>query len=111
MHGALCPELITNDGRFRFLAIFAKNREEWTIADLGAQMTSITVVTLYDTLGKDSLDFILNETKIRTCVVSSDKIRVLLDLHKEGKLEHLQHLIYLDEPKPDDVTLAASINV
>jgi long-chain acyl-CoA synthetase len=111
MRDALCPEIITQDGRFRFLAIFSKNREEWTVADLGAQMTSITVVTLYDTLGKDSLEYILNQTKIRTCLVTSDKMHVLLELHKEGKLEHLQHIIYLDEPKPSDFTLADSINV
>ena len=74
-------------------------------------MTSITVVTLYDTLGKDSLEYILNQTKIRTCLVSADKMSVLLDLHKEGKLEHLQNIIYLDEPKPADIELADSINV
>jgi len=89
MTNALCPEIQTEEGRFRFLAIFAKNREEWTVSDLAAQMTSITCVTLYDTLGKDSLQFILNQTQIRTCVISADKIRVVLDLHKEGKLDHL----------------------
>lgn len=74
-------------------------------------MTGITVVTLYDTLGKESIDYILNQCKIKTCVLSSDKIRVLLDMQKDGKLEFLQTLIYFDEPTKEDVELAASINI
>lgn len=45
-------------------------------------MTAVTVVTLYDTLGKESIDFIMNQTKIKTTVCSADKISVLLDLKK-----------------------------
>lgn len=43
-------------------------------------MTGITVVTLYDTLGKESVEFILNQTSIKTVVCSADKIKGLLDL-------------------------------
>ena len=111
MNGAFCPEIVTEDGRFRFLAIFAKNREEWTVSDLAAQMTNITCVTLYDTLGKDSLEYILNQTQIRTCLISADKIKSLLELHQSGKLDNLQHLIYLDDVSPEDEKLADSINV
>ena len=64
VHHGLCPEQIFEDGKFKFIAIFSKNREEWTITDLAASMTNVTVVTLYDTLGKDSIDFILNQCKI-----------------------------------------------
>lgn len=111
MHHQLCPEQHFDDGVFKFIALFAKNREEWVITDLGAQMTNITVVTLYDTLGKDSIDYILNVCKIRTVVVSADKIRILLDLQKEGKLQHLRTLIYLDVPTREDELLAESLNI
>jgi long-chain acyl-CoA synthetase len=60
MKHQLCPKVKTDDGEFRFLSIYAKNREEWIVTDLGCMMTNITVVTLYDTLGKDSIDYILN---------------------------------------------------
>lgn len=111
MDNSLCPKQQFEDGKFRFVALFAKNREEWIITDMGAQMTGITVVTLYDTLGKESIDYILNQCKIKTCVLSSDKIRLLLELHKEGKLESLHHLIYFDQPSNEDVELAKSLNV
>jgi long-chain acyl-CoA synthetase len=59
MKNELCP-LVTNDeGTFRFVALYAKNREEWVMADLGAMLTATTVVTLYDTLGHESIDYIL----------------------------------------------------
>lgn len=55
----LCPKIKTDDGEFRFISLYAKNREEWLETDLGCALTGITVVTLYDTLGKDSIDYIL----------------------------------------------------
>jgi long-subunit acyl-CoA synthetase (AMP-forming) len=74
-------------------------------------MTNITVVTLYDTLGKDSIDYILNVCKIRTAVVSADKIKVLLDLQKEGRLQYLKTLVHYDVPTKEDVELAGSLNI
>jgi long-subunit acyl-CoA synthetase (AMP-forming) len=48
------------------------------VTDLGAALTGITVVTLYDTLGLDATDYILEQTKLETVVVSADKITNLL---------------------------------
>lgn len=59
-HHQLCPQVKTSDGTFKFVAIYAKNREEWIMTDLGAMLDGVTVVTLYDTLGKESIDYILN---------------------------------------------------
>lgn len=56
----LCPKIKTEDGTFSCIGLYSKNREEWIITDLGSVLTGITVVTLYDTLGKESIDYILN---------------------------------------------------
>ena len=89
------------------MALYSKNREEWVITDLGCALTAITTVTLYDTLGKESLEFILNQTKIKTTFCSADKIKSLTDLKKEQKLPTLTHIIYFDEAKPADVEVAS----
>ena len=107
----LCPRIQTEDGPFKFLALYAKNREEWIVADLGAMMTGITVVTLYDTLGKESIDYILNQTQIKTVVSSSDKLKTLLDLKREGKLPLMQAIIYFDEAKKEDLDAAVANEV
>lgn len=97
MHHELCPKVQTDDGVFRFMALYAKNRSEWTESDLGAMITGITVVTLYDTLGKESMEYILDQTSIKTIVCSADKIKNLVDLKKEGKIAKLTHVIYFDQ--------------
>ena len=56
----LCPREKFDDGEFRFVGIYSKNREEWVISDFGSMMTAITSVTLYDTLGVDSIEYIID---------------------------------------------------
>lgn len=100
----LCPKTVTeSDGILRFVALYAKNREEWVITDFGCILTGITVVTLYDTLGKESLEYILDQTYIKTVVLSADKIKNIVDLKKEGKIPKTTHIIYFDEVKPADL--------
>jgi long-chain acyl-CoA synthetase len=99
------------DGTFRFIALYSKNRAEWSISDYGAMLTGIVTVPLYDTLGKEFLDFILNQTQIRTVSLSSDKISSLLSLKSQEKLPYLKNLIYFDECSQEDKELAASLDV
>ena len=60
MKHELCPKTVTDEGTFRFLSLYAKNREEWVVTDFACILAGITVVTLYDTLGKDSIEYILD---------------------------------------------------
>ena len=62
------------------IGIYAKNREEWTITDLAAILAGYAVVTLYDTLGKEYMDYILNQTELKTIVLQPDKVKGILDL-------------------------------
>lgn len=98
----LVPKRDTEEGQIRFLALYAKNREEWVVTDFSCILTGVTVVTLYDTLGKDSLEYILDQTYIKTCVLSADKLKNIVELKKEGKLPLLTHVIYFDEAKQAD---------
>jgi len=81
MHHDLCPRIKTeHDGEFRFVSLYAKNRNEWLETDFACALTSITVVTLYDTLGKESIEYILNQTQVKTLVLSADKIQGIIEL-------------------------------
>jgi long-chain acyl-CoA synthetase len=102
----LCPKTQTEEGTYRFLSIYSKNREEWVVADFACILAGITNVTLYDTLGKDSIEYILDQTYIKTVVVSGDKIKNIAELKKEGKIKLLTHIIYFDVAKPADLELA-----
>jgi long-chain acyl-CoA synthetase len=95
----LVPKVTNEEGTFRFISIYAKNREEWVVSDIGSIFAGVTTVTLYDTLGADSIDYILNQTSIRTVVCSADKIKGLIDIKAAGKLPLLSHIIYFDDAK------------
>jgi long-chain acyl-CoA synthetase len=105
----LCPVSITDEGKFRFLSIYAKNREEWLVTDFACVKAGITSVPLYDTLGKESIEYILDQCQIRTVVCSGDKVKTLCDLKRAGKISKLHTLIYFDEltevPEGSDLTI------
>ncbi|EGF81644.1 hypothetical protein BATDEDRAFT_19355 [Batrachochytrium dendrobatidis JAM81] len=69
------------------LGIFSSNRAEWVIADLAAQAFSVAVVALYDTLGADTSEYILNHADVSVVVASIDKVPLLLSLAHKTKLK------------------------
>lgn len=55
----MCPNIeIENEGTYRLLGIYSKNRPEWIYSYFGAARDSITIVTVYDTLGDVALEYI-----------------------------------------------------
>ena len=59
-HLGLMPLVEAEGDSWRFMGIYAKNREEWNITDLAAIRQSGTVIAFYDTLGPTSVEFIIN---------------------------------------------------
>lgn len=62
------------------LGIFSINRYEWMVADLGAGAYSIPNVALYDTLGPETSEFIINHSEVPVLVTSVDKVAGVLEL-------------------------------
>jgi long-chain acyl-CoA synthetase len=92
----LCPEITSiNDGIFRFLGIWGKNKREWVIADGAAQALGATVVTFYDTLGDDTVEYILEQTKLTTLVVEENKYKMFEKVLKSGKFGNLKNVIFM----------------
>lgn len=92
----LNPEISTNDGKFKFLGIYSKNREEWIIADLACHYDSITVVTFYDTLGENTIEYILEQTNLTTILMESKALKNIIKLKEENKSGKLENIILLD---------------
>ena len=104
----LCPKVETEEGIFRFVALYSKNREEWAVSDFAAMISGITNITLYDTLGKDSIDYILDQCYVRTVITSADKLKVLTEIKKNGLLKVVTHVIYFDKIEDADLENARS---
>ena len=101
----LCPEINFEDIKetYKFFGIYSKNREEWVVADLGCQKNSITIVTIYDTLGVQAIEFIFNQTLLTSILMESKTLNKIISLKKENKVGHLQNIIVLPCENDDEM--------
>ena len=79
----LCPEITVNDDKYkkmRFLGFYSRTREEWMVGSLGCQLDSIAIVTIYDTLGINSIEYILKQTELTTILVESNNLEIILKM-------------------------------
>ena len=58
----LTPEIAAEGKNWKFLGIYSKNREEWIISELAGISQGVTTVPLYDTLGPESVEFVIKQT-------------------------------------------------
>jgi long-chain acyl-CoA synthetase len=64
------------------------------VADLGAGGYSVANVALYDTLGPETTEFIINHSELPVIVASIDKIDILLNL--SSKCPNLKVIIVIE---------------
>lgn len=76
------------------IGIWAVNRPEWSVADLACAAFSLYTVALYDTLGPDTVEYVINHAELETVVCSGDHIADLLKL--KHKLPNLKTIISMD---------------
>ena len=77
------------------MGIYSRNREEWIVGSFGCQMDSITIVTLYDTLGINSIEFIFKQTEMTTLLAEEKNLENILKIKQENKLGNVKNIIYI----------------
>uniref|UniRef100_UPI003AAB72A8 long-chain-fatty-acid--CoA ligase 1a isoform X4 n=1 Tax=Centroberyx gerrardi TaxID=166262 RepID=UPI003AAB72A8 len=88
----------------KFIGIFAQNRPEWTISELACYTYSLVVVPLYDTLGTEAIDYIIDKAAISTVICDvPDKARLLLDC-VSGKEHAVKTIVIMEAFENDLVT-------
>lgn len=92
----LCPEVDADGSVYKFLGLYSKNREEWTIADLACIYYNITTVPFYDALGAESMEYMLEQTGLITLFISQENLPRILKLKSEGKTSDLKYLILME---------------
>ena len=48
----------------KVIGIYSKNRPEWNITDMASVLYGFTTIPLYDTLGPESISFVLENSQI-----------------------------------------------
>eukprot|EP01114_Cavostelium_apophysatum_P003480 TRINITY_DN1338_c0_g2_i1.p1 TRINITY_DN1338_c0_g2~~TRINITY_DN1338_c0_g2_i1.p1 ORF type:complete len:663 (-),score=159.25 TRINITY_DN1338_c0_g2_i1:93-2081(-) len=63
-----------------FVGIYSLNRPEYVVAEQACYGQSMTFISLYDTLGPDSVSYIINHSGMSTIACTQDKIKSLLSI-------------------------------
>jgi long-chain acyl-CoA synthetase len=70
----------SNDDGLKMLGIFMKNSSYWIVAEQACFYLGALTVPLYESTGKETLEFILNETALETVVCSESQLRALVNV-------------------------------
>jgi long-chain acyl-CoA synthetase len=90
--------LTPNSEKLLTLGIFLKNSPAWIVAENAAYYLNAVVVPLYDTLGTDTLEFIVNLTELQTIVCSSRELKILMNV--ASLCPRLKTVIVTDQSLP-----------
>lgn len=85
----------------KFVGIHSKNTLEWTLCDIANMIYGYTTMPLYDTLGDEAIDFMLEETELTTLFLTPEHIKyhttALKKAKAAGKKVHLDTFVIMDE--------------
>lgn len=77
------------------VGIYAKNREEWLMADIGCSyLYGMTIVPLYDTLGPENISYCLKNSMMSVLFCGSASVDTIL---KTEELHNLKNLVAFDD--------------
>ncbi|XP_044034656.1 long-chain-fatty-acid--CoA ligase 5 [Siniperca chuatsi] len=80
-----------------FIGIFAQNRPEWIIGELACYTYSMVAVPLYDTLGPEALEFIIDQADISIVLCDNqNRAETLLQTREKGRTPVLKTIIIMD---------------
>jgi long-chain acyl-CoA synthetase len=105
----LCPDILVDDEilgkgiKMKFLGFLAKTRVEWMIGNFGCQFNNITIIPLYETLGINSIEYILKQTELTDIFAETNSLELIVKLKESGQIGNVKNIIYLhcDEEKPN----------
>ena len=80
----------------KLVAVYAKNSLHYLIVDIAMAMQGVTTVPIYDTLGREGIEFIFSQTKVKTCFVTANHVKHLAEQAKKNGYKHLKTLVVMD---------------
>jgi len=79
------PEVEGEGRTWRFMGVYAKNREEWTLSDMASLRQSGTTIAFYDTLGAAAVEYVITQTELTTISCAGNYLRTLIMLKSQGR--------------------------
>lgn len=91
------------------IGIYSVNRVEWILTEQGCFAYNYITVPLYDTLGTEALEHIMNETNMSVVIASKDKVKGLLEM--KGAIPDLKLIVCMDPIDDDLVKKSAEVGI
>ncbi|KZT57136.1 acetyl-CoA synthetase-like protein [Calocera cornea HHB12733] len=88
-----------NDEGLETVGIWTKNCPEWQLVDNALMCFGRCSVALYDTLGPDAVEYVINHSGLQLAFVSQNHLEALVSLGRE-KCPCLKVLVCVDDPHP-----------
>ncbi|KAF7728420.1 Long chain acyl-CoA synthetase 7 peroxisomal [Apophysomyces ossiformis] len=82
-------------GRQKALGVYSVNRPEWTMTEYASYRHAFIIVALYDTLGAEAIEYIVNQTDMEFIVSSADKLKNITRL--KSQLPTITKVIIMDD--------------
>ncbi|KAI8889705.1 acetyl-CoA synthetase-like protein [Backusella circina FSU 941] len=86
-------------GHQKAIGIYAVNKPEWTMTEIACYKHAFIIVALYDTLGAEAMEYIVNQTDMEYIVLSTDKLKNITKI--KNQLPSLKTVIVM-EPTLDE---------
>ncbi|KAL8269493.1 hypothetical protein Esti_006579 [Eimeria stiedai] len=80
----------------RVLGVWSRSRMDWKLTEFAANYRGIVTVPLYDTLGEESVRYIVEKTKMQVVAVEGSKVTDALKLKESGM--PIKSIISYDPP-------------
>mmetsp|Transcript_4213 Transcript_4213/g.4818 ORF Transcript_4213/g.4818 Transcript_4213/m.4818 type:complete len:682 (-) Transcript_4213:145-2190(-) len=100
-----------NEDGMLLLGIYMRNCMEWVLAEHAIFTLGGATVPLYDTLGPDTVSFVLGQTNLSTCVCSRAELPCLVEAKKSGDFPNFQCIILIDGVTPEATQQCNEVNL
>ncbi|KAA8493489.1 Fatty acyl-CoA synthetase A [Porphyridium purpureum] len=85
------------------IGIYSRNNPSWMIASYGAASQGIVTIPIYDTLGPEAAEYVINHAGVEAIVVEQQNLDRLLAIR--DKCPNLKHIILTGMAAPEDPKL------
>ena len=81
------------------------------VADIASSMFGLCVIPFYDTLSPESIEYILEQTRLKTVVLSRSTLEIMLSLKQEGQSGALASIILMESPTDAEKSMASGLGL
>lgn len=107
----LVPKVEYKEKLLGFVGIYSKNRPEWALINWAWVHFSATVVSLYNTLGEESLSYAINHTELGIIAWDTPSLQKILNLRKKGKAMIIKQLIAFDNVEEEEIKESEKLGI